>query len=343
MAKLSVEEITDRGRWEGLLADWVSQTSFTQAWNWGEVQRAAKETPRRLAYLEQGQVVALAQVIVVAARRGRFVFVPHGPLANWSKRTLVSAVLGHLQQLARAEQALFLRVSPYLTDLAVNRQVFKQAGFLPAPIHMHAERTWTLDIRPPLDTLLKNMRKNTRYAIRSATKLGVKVTRHITAPAVRQYFYPLFKATASRRGFVPFAEKFIEQELTLLARDQEAQLFLGWYNNEVLAGALVIFHGGRGYYHHGASTLKYPKIPAAHAVQWAAIQEAKRQGCREYNFWGIAENETDPHHPWHGVTFFKQGFGGFATQLMHAQDYPLSPLYWLTYAFEQLRRRKRGF
>ena len=67
------------------------------------------------------------------------------------------------------------------------------------------------------------------------------------------------------------------------------------------------------------------------------IQEAKRRGCKVYNFWGIVrDNQT--HHPWYGLSQFKKGFGGAVESYVKAQDFVLSPRYWLTYGIETLRR-----
>ena len=38
---------------------------------------------------------------------------------------------------------------------------------------------------------------------------------------------------------------------------------------------------------------------------------------------------------------FKKGFGGFQTDYLHAQDLPLSFGYWINWAIENFRRRKR--
>ena len=59
-----------------------------------------------------------------------------------------------------------------------------------------------------------------------------------------------------------------------------------------------------------------------------------------YNFWGVVP-ESEKNHPWAGLSLFKKGFGGKEKEYVKTQDYILSPMYWLTYIFEELRKRKR--
>ena len=118
-------------------------------------------------------------------------------------------------------------------------------------------------------------------------------------------------------------------------------MFIADYHDEPIAVAMIVISNGSAFYHHGASTQKFPKITASYLLRWQAIQYAQLRGCRYYNFWGISPVDK-PKHPWAGLSLFKQGFGGFSEAYMHAQDYPLKSKYWLNLAIECARRIKRG-
>ena len=107
-----------------------------------------------------------------------------------------------------------------------------------------------------------------------------------------------------------------------------------------MASALVTFWSGIGFYHQAALDPKYHKVPIAYLLQWEAIKEAKKRGCKLYDFWGYVDPKS--RHPWAGPTLFKMGFGGKAYEYVRTQDLPLSKKYWLTYGFEVLRKIKRG-
>ena len=59
-----------------------------------------------------------------------------------------------------------------------------------------------------------------------------------------------------------------------------------------------------------------------YALQWCAMQTARRAGCSEYDLFGVAPN-ADPSHPMHGLYRFKTGFGGQMYHQMGCWDYPL--------------------
>jgi len=140
---------------------------------------------------------------------------------------------------------------------------------------------------------------------------------------------------------VPFSENYLKNEFNTFNQDDEVMIFLGRYKEETISAALIIFWSNMAFYHHGASSFKYSKIPASYLLQWEAIKEAKKRGCNIYNFWGIAPDEN-PNHPWRGLTLFKMGFGGYKKEYVKTQDFPLSNKYWLTYAIEKIRKSKRG-
>ena len=335
---LSIRTVEDKTQWESFVLATPTHT-FLHAWNWGEFNRCMGDKVFRLGLFEEGELVGVALIIRVHARRGSFLFCPHGPLIKWQNPKHLDAFFAYLKDLARREGVAFIRISPLILEGAESRGVFHHLGFRDAPIHMHAEATWMLDIRPSEEELLAGMRKNTRYYVRRAARDGVKIIQS-RDPADVASFNALYQETVDRHHFVPYSEEYLEKQFGAFAADDQVAVFLARYGGEVLSGAVIMFYGKAAFYHHGASSSLHPKIPSSYLLQWEAIREAKRRGCTLYNFWGIARTE-DPQHPWAGLTFFKQGFGGFRVDYLHAQDLPLSPLYWFTYGVETIRRRRR--
>src|SRR3990167_658260 len=70
---------------------------------------------------------------------------------------------------------VFARVRPQLEDNDFSRKTFRKLGFSNAPMYLHAELTSQLDITKSEDELLRNMRKATRYEIKKALSLGIKL------------------------------------------------------------------------------------------------------------------------------------------------------------------------
>ena len=183
------------------------------------------------------------------------------------------------------------------------------------------------------------MRKSTRYSIRQADKLKLKVTPSQDIKDI-DLLFKLQLQTVKRHHFTPFSKDFLKQQFEIFSSDNQALLLKASHQNQVLSVAFIIFYGQEAVYHYAGSSAQARQIPAAYAIQWAAIKEAKRRGLSRYNFWGIAPTD-DPRHRFAGVTLFKTGFGGHRVDYLHAHDLPLKPAYWLTYLFETLRAKSR--
>lgn len=344
------QEITDKQVWDDFVTSQPSHT-FLHSWAWGEFNEAMGDTVWRLGIYsppyEGGarggsrELIAAALVIKVHAKRGNFLFVPHGPLLlqGYGGQAILKILVEELRKIATHEKVSFIRISPLLENTEENRGLFKQFGFRPAPIHTHAETTWTLDLAPSEDDLLKGMRKTTRNLIRRAIREGVEV-RMATREEDVEIFNTLYQETVSKHHFTPFSLAYLKKQVVILAKKRGVEIFTAWHKNEPLASAIVVFYGNSAFYHHGASVPS--KIPAAYLLQWEAILEAKRRGHKFYNFWGIIKEDAPLNHPWQGITLFKKGFGGFQTSYLHAQDLPLSPMYWVNWAIETARKKKRN-
>ena len=116
---------------------------------------------------------------------------------------------------------------------------------------------------------------------------------------------------------------------------ENAQLFLADYNGEVIAGGLFVYLDEWGIYYYGASVNSYRNVMAPYLIQWEAIKEAKRRGCKHYDFLGIAP-ENAKNHPWKGVTEFKQKFGGRTVHYPQAKEMVLRPFWYLVYRIYKL-------
>lgn len=340
---LRIEEINDENVWDSFVTA-QSHYTFLHSWQWGEFQKSMGEKIWRIGVRKEGELFAVALVILVRARRGYFLFIPHGPIFkeddSAAQKKVLELILPYLKEIASSNRALFIRISSLLEDTLEKKNIFAKLGFRPAPMHMHAEITWSLDLAPDEKELLANMRKTTRNLVRRAEKEGLVISAGTSYEMLKK-FYALYAATAKRQGFVPFSADFIKNEADTFG-EKGIVTVLGTHEGKVLAGAVIPMYGQMAFYHHGASLDGAAKIPAAYGVQWAAIKEAKKLGKKVYNFWGISA-ENDTKHPWAGLSLFKRGFGGYETRYLHAQDLPLSPRYFFVWIIESLRRMRRRY
>ncbi|MBI4008669.1 peptidoglycan bridge formation glycyltransferase FemA/FemB family protein, partial [Candidatus Roizmanbacteria bacterium] len=255
-----------------------------------------------------------------------------------SNKSIITKLLNYLTTLAMELNCSFIRIAPILENTSKNQKIFSDLGFKKAPIYMHAERVWILPLNKSEDQLLSEMRKTTRYLIRKAERDGVAIEKRTNEKAVKN-FYQIYLETAKRENFVAFSKEFIRQEFESFNKTRNAVFFEAVHLKGVLASALIIFTKSTAFYHQGASI--HSKIPATYLLQWEAIKEAKKRGCKFYNFWGTLQEGRTPKS-WSGLTLFKQGFGGYQVDYLPTQDLILSPKYYLTYFYEKFLAWRRG-
>jgi peptidoglycan pentaglycine glycine transferase (the first glycine) len=339
---LEVKEINEKNVWDAFLRE-AKPNTFLQSWQWADFNARIKASPTRFGVYRSNELIALALVLLVKARRGTFVLCPQGPAIKETEQAdeIITVLTSEFKTYALKNNASFIRFAPLLLKNSHNEDIFAQLGYRNAPVHLvHPELAWVLDVTPDEETLLRGMRKSTRYSIKKAEKDGVTISISTDAKDLEK-FWQVYAYTVKRQHFAAFTKEFLQAEFETFARDHRAAFFFAHYQNEITATALIVFDEHAGYYHHAATTQKYPGLTDAQLLQWSVIKECKKRGLTKYNFWGVVPEDLK-NHPWSGLSTFKRGFGGREEEYVHAKDLPLSWRYWLTYIFEKIRRWKRG-
>jgi lipid II:glycine glycyltransferase (peptidoglycan interpeptide bridge formation enzyme) len=340
MAEITVKNIEDKKVWEEFVLG-KNEANFLQSWSWGEFHKALGKTIDRKGFYENNKLVGVTLSVVEPARRGRYLTVPGGPIINWENKDLINSFAGHIKQIAKINNCVFIRVRPQLKSDEFSKKIFKYLGFITAPMHLHAELTSQLDIAKSEDELMMNMRKATRYEIKKGMKEGIKISLSENEKDVKK-FYDLQIETSRRQKFVPFSYKFLHEQFKVFAEEGNVLLYNAQFQNKLLAQAFVIFYGKEAVYHYGASTDEGRRYPGAYLIQWKAIQEAKKRGMTRYNFWGVSP-ENNTNHRFSGLSLFKRGFGGEDFEYLHAQDLVINHLrYFINYIIELIRRKIRN-
>ncbi len=337
---LRIQEITNKTTWEKFIEDVAHNfPPFFQTWNWGEVQKQQGKIIWRLGLYENTILLGIVSVTLVNAKRGTYLHLRHGPVLKEYKKEYIDFIMQFLAEKGKARKVSFIRSSP-LIDEQKGETLFPFPKFRNAQIHaMDAEVCWVLPLKQSEEEILSGMRKSHRYLIKKSFLSDIKIERTKNVTKFKE-FLPLYTKLAHRKHFV--AHSGIKEELEIFTKDNQAELFLAYFDKKVIAGALIDFVNGMAIYRHSASDATYMHMPAMYLLQWEVIKEAKKRSLTYYNFWGIAPNENR-RHPWRGLTLFKTGFGGEKKAFMHAKDLPLSLWYWKTYAIDMLTKLKKGY
>lgn len=206
------------------------------------------------------------------------------------------------------------------------------AGLRPAPVEVQPRDTVVLDLRASEAELLEGMHKKNRYNIRLAERKGVTVRTADTASeeAVKsaiERWYALYRVTADRDRIAIHSREYYERFLLAAIDDDELDVRLSFAEHEgdLLAGIIVVRYGAGATYLYGASSNEKRSLMPNYALQWQAIVDARRYGCRWYDLFGVPP-AADSSHPMHGLYRFKTGFGGEVIHRLGAWDSIRKPI-----------------
>lgn len=311
-----------------------------QSERWGQLKSKFGWTPVHLAHNEAAALVLFKRLPLGLS----IAYIPKGPAVDWSNPVQARTLLANIHAEAKKRRAIFLKIEPDMLDSDPLRPTVTQfltgAGFAPADT-IQPQTSVVIDLSPPEEEILGQMKQKTRYNIRLAAKKGVTIRPGSAADI--DTFYRLSQLTAQRDGFGIHHRDYYQLAFELFAPDHCA-LLLAEFAGEPLAALLVFTHGPDAYYFYGASSNEQRQLMPTYLLQWEAMRWAKQQGCTRYDLWGIpnadeATLETEfaqrSDGLW-GVYRFKRGFGGEIVRSVGAFDYVYHSLLYRLY------RRRRG-
>jgi len=228
------------------------------------------------------------------------------------------------QEVARSEKSIFLRLEPDMFE-NFNIENSLEIGNWKLEISkcIQPQDTLLLNLKQSEEDMQKNMHQKTRYNIRLAEKHGITIKKSID-PKDIDTFFELAQKTSARDNFSYHEKAYYKQMLKILGEHNMVQLLIAYTiskskNNKITikqndnkleiptAAAIILYYKDTAIYLHGASDHNYRNLMSPYLLQWEAIKEAKKRGCKSYDFYGVAPEGAE-HHAWAGVTRFKTGF-----------------------------------
>jgi lipid II:glycine glycyltransferase (peptidoglycan interpeptide bridge formation enzyme) len=280
-----------REAWDRDLDERASPAPLLQTWGWGEVQSHAGWTVERVR-LAGG---AMASVQLRGLGPVREAYVPRGPVPASPD------AVGALIDWARAAKVARITVEPEaVSDFGA---AMSERGFKPAaPVQPQHTRILKLD---PPEQMLATFKHGRRYNIRAGERRGVVVEEGKDAAELERQ-----SAAVERRESISLPAKSYYQ--LLLDQLPWCRTYVGRHpqTREALSAVLVARHAGRAYHLFAGRSGAHPELMANDLAWWAAIKAAAKDGCRDYDLWGVPPPGAGPEHPWYGLGFFKAEFGG---------------------------------
>lgn len=271
------------------------------------------------------------------------IYIPRGPLMDWSDRQLVNRVLDDLEIFARNERAVFLKMDPEvitgrgvpgtendeedLTGTAIIDDLMSRKWVFSHDQIQFRNSVW-LNLEKPLDEILAGFKQKTRYNIRLAERKEV-TTRKGSASDFKQ-LYKLYAETSLRDGFAIRNSAYYSSLWEIFSNAGMLDILIADYHSQPVA-ALFLFHlRQNSWYLYGMSAQSERDRMPNHLLQWEAIKLAKALGCTRYDMWG-APDVFEPTDSMWGVYKFKEGFNGDVVRMIGAWDYVPNRLMYTVY------------
>ena len=314
---LPIDEAWD-AQWD-LLAGRNAASGFMQSSAWAAFKRAEGYLTPRYGLFANDELMGGGGLLLYPQNTGAgFIVCPEGPVLDWDNtaqaRTGLRLLIEQARELSRQYGALGLRIEPHLPPPRPSLL----RNWTRAPVDLTPVHTPILDLTLSDDALRAAMHPKGRYNLGLSARHGVPVTAS-THMADLHTFYALFAETAQRNDF--FAEPygfFLNIGATLFPTGSAA-LFLAHWQSEPIAAILVVFFGRRATYLYGGSSARQRNVMPNYALHLAALQEARKRGCVEYDFYGYDPFEQ-PGHPYAGISRFKRQWSARRMDSLGAHD-----------------------
>ncbi len=355
---MEIRLINNQVEWDSALKK-ANFSHFQQFWHWGEVLKVEGKQLERLAVVENGSIVACAQIEYMALPFGwQYALCTKGPAVMYKVEGSKYKVYELLAKYLKNKNCVFSRFEP-AEDLR-----FKISNFrLVKTIDLSPATTVILDLTKPFDDILAGMEKKTRYGIRQAESKGVIVKQEKNF----DLFWNLMQKTSSRQELRLHSKKHYE----LIFAAPNCRQLTAYKDTTPVAAALFWGEADTFTYLFAASDYVFHDLQAPYLIQKEAILLGQQLGFKKYDLFGIApplchpdiaggisvqsnateisrgepprndskEYEYDRKHQYAGITKFKLGFGGAIESEPGTFDVVLKPgSYWLYSFIRKVRR-----
>ena len=303
---------------------------FLQTQAWADFQEAEGNK----VFHEKGENFEYF-AILKSTSLGKYLFLPYGP-ALADKKSFKSA-LKSLKNLAKEQNAIFIRVEP---TVFFKNDEMKKLGFKKAH-HIEPEHSWFIDLTQSEEDILGAMESRKVRYYRNYAKKGMSI-RTTHDPEEIKILYKLYTEVAANDNFQTFDEKYLKNQMkfpfsTLYVVDLDED-----GKKVPIAAALMYDKDDTCYYAHTGADYEHRKYNAGIILLIKMILDAKANGRKFFDFWGVTTSE-DPKHPWYGFSKFKMSFGGKLLTFTGTYDLPINKskyrLYSLLRPINKLKRK----
>ena len=294
-------------------------SGFMQSTHWAQFKRQMGLKPYHLALLADDELFGGGIFYAAPNMKGAgFLVAPDGPVLPWHNDELAARGMELMVESLAAEAStsgsMALRIAPRLgAQLPPALQEFSRS-----PLRLIENKTMFLDLRPEPEILLEKMKPKARYNIGLARRKGVTVHEESSLSAARKFYAVMQSVAARNEIFVEPLSYFIAL-IDTLCPPGLARVLFAEHDGEILGALVMVIFGERATYLYGGTTDTKRNFMGGYALQWAAIETARKAGAKTYDFWGY-DSASSPDNNYAGFSRFKSQFCGECIELSGALD-----------------------
>ncbi len=342
--------VTERERWNRLVTA-LPGCALEQGYEWGEVLRSSGGRPYRYAVFQGDRCLAAAAMLAWSLPfvRASVLYASRGPLVRADADTGWTGLVAAARDVARATQAVCLRVSPAvpLPGREVHEQLTRH-GFV------RLAEAWTVWNAPSIvmvleldgdeDVLWRRISNTRRREIRVAEQAGVVVDRARSGRDLDD-FYELVRAMGARKRYPVRRLRHFAALWRAYGETGDGVLALARHRGRTVGGLLGARLGDRAYLLYSAVDPDHlPGQARTHPgpiLYWHFIRWARAAGCRTIH-WGGSGTRWPPSasDPGYGVYQFKRSYGSTCLAYLGYYDLVFRPALYV--AFRAVERRLGG-
>jgi hypothetical protein len=206
------------------------------------------------------------------------------------QRTRGSLPIKDIENVIKANRVMMVKIEPLVGEGPL--------GYRVSNWPLLGTKTLRVDLRPSQEKIFNSFKKDCRYILKKSL-----ISNYLISNNNFDYFYKIWQKSAKRKGlWIPK-----NKEYKSLVSVFGGKTFCITIND--MAGALVLTHKKTAFYYYAGSTKEGTALNLPYQIVWEAMKEAKKRGCRVWDFEGVYDSRW-PNKGWLGFSHFKKSFGG---------------------------------
>ncbi len=288
-----------------------SKVAFQQNASWAKVKKGWQQQII-VSRDDSGEIMGGVSILIKKLGPFSLMYAPRGPVCDYTNSKAMNDLLLGIKQLAIENNAFKFICDPLILENdKILIEKMKSYGF-----KVCKNKNYEETIQPRFnyvlndieylekDDILYRFSSNTRRKIRLAINNKVTIK---TGKELIDDFYSMYIETGIRKKFSIRTKVYLASILE--AFGDNAKLFVCYYDDIPLCGAIAIKSGDTTSYVYGASVDKHRNLMPTYLLQYEMINWATENGSKIYDMLGICVEE-DVNPELYRVYKFKCNFKG---------------------------------